>query len=83
MRRWVACGGVAFLLASGVIATSPALAEGPPSTVNFPSTCGQPTLQACIDSVSTGSTVFVDAGTVVEEFINIDKSLDLIGVGTI
>jgi hypothetical protein len=70
------------VLVGGLLPLGVAHAEGPPSTVSFPSTCGQPTLQACIDSVSTGSTVFVDPGTVVEESISIDKSLDLIGVGT-
>jgi Ca2+-binding RTX toxin-like protein len=80
-RRWmITLAGT--VLVGGLLPLGVAHAEGPPTTVNFPSTCGQPTLQECIDSVSTGSTVFVDAGTEVDESITIDKSLDLIGVGT-
>lgn len=80
-RRWTTLVvGTALMLS--LVPLTAAQAEGPPVTVTFPSDCGTATLQECIDSVSSGSTVYVASGTVVSDSIEITKSLSLVGLSS-
>jgi hypothetical protein len=76
-KRSLALLGLIVALLAALPALPAAAGEPPPTTKHYPSDCGTVTLQLCINSLSSGSTVFIDTDAPIEEFVTINKNFVL------